>query len=282
MIETYLLESLLAVQKCGTLSAAAEQLHVAQPSVTRSMQKLESLFGVPLFERSKNRVALNAAGTLAAEYARRILDEEDRMLRHVRAYDRSLHALSVGACAPGPLISLAPVTSGLYADRTFSSSVADEKALLAGLQASDYSVIVLPHPVDSPELFCQYYRSEQLFLSVNCFHPAAAYKEISFAETDGQNFIMYAQVGFWDRIVREKMPRSKFYLQNDIEAVGELAKYSDLPSFATDITLEHMTSRQNDRLYIPFSDPEAAADYYLICRKEAYPTWKKLFQAACE
>lgn len=57
MIEIYLLEQLVAFDRCGTLSAAAEQLHLAQPSLSRSMQKLEGILGVPLFDRQKNRVS---------------------------------------------------------------------------------------------------------------------------------------------------------------------------------------------------------------------------------
>ena len=45
MIDTYLLEQLCAVWDCGTLSAASEKLHLTQPSLTRSMQKLEDLLG---------------------------------------------------------------------------------------------------------------------------------------------------------------------------------------------------------------------------------------------
>ena len=41
MIDTYLLEQLTAVYECGTLSAASEKLHLTQPTLTRSMQKLE-------------------------------------------------------------------------------------------------------------------------------------------------------------------------------------------------------------------------------------------------
>ena len=59
MIETYLLENLVAFGDYGTLSEAAEKLHVSQPSLTRSMQKLEDEIGVPLFERTKNRISLN-------------------------------------------------------------------------------------------------------------------------------------------------------------------------------------------------------------------------------
>ena len=41
MIEIYLLEQLEAFARCGTLSGAAEELHLSQPALTRSMKKLE-------------------------------------------------------------------------------------------------------------------------------------------------------------------------------------------------------------------------------------------------
>ena len=73
MIELSQLENLLAVEKYGTLSAAAEHIHLSQPALRRSMQKLEDELRVSLFDRQKNRVSLNATGQLAVEYARRVV-----------------------------------------------------------------------------------------------------------------------------------------------------------------------------------------------------------------
>ena len=46
MIEIYLLEQLNTFVSCGTLSEAAEKLHMTQPTLSRSMRKLED-FGFP-------------------------------------------------------------------------------------------------------------------------------------------------------------------------------------------------------------------------------------------
>jgi DNA-binding transcriptional LysR family regulator len=277
MIESYLLEQLAAFREYGTLSAAAEQLHLSQPSLSRSMRKLEELLGVSLFERRKNRIVLNQTGLLAAEQAKRILESEDDMIRQVRAFDRSLHTLTIGSCAPGPLMELLPQVTGLFSGMTISSVIETEERLMKGLSGSDYGMIILTHPWKSEEFDCREYRTEQLYLSVPPFHPAASYKKISFAEMDGQNFIMYAHVGFWDGVVREKMPHSKFFLQNDLDAVGELARYSDLPSFASDITQKNLTSRLNGRVNVPFSDTESQVTYYLICKTKERERWKRLF-----
>lgn len=266
MIEIYLLEHLQAFHDCGTLSAAADQLNISQPSLSRSMQKLESLLGVTLFERQKNKISLNETGRLAAAYAKRILEQESEMEQHVRAFAKSQHTLSIGSCAPGPLMVLLPQTANLFSDMTVTSSMDTEDNLIKGLGSDAYTLIILAGPLDDPAVYCRPYCREQLCLSVTPFHPAASCQKVSFADMDGQSFIMYAHVGIWEKIVRKKMPHAKFFKQEDLDAVGELARYSDLPSFSTDITLNIVSSRQNDRFNIPFSDPESLASFWLACR----------------
>ena len=67
MMELYLLEQLIAFSRQGTLSGAAEELHISQPALSQSMKKLEESLGVSLFERSKNKIALNENGIMAVQ-----------------------------------------------------------------------------------------------------------------------------------------------------------------------------------------------------------------------
>lgn len=67
MMELYLLEQLIAFSRQGTLSGAAEKLHISQPALSQSMKKLEESLGVSLFERSKNKIALNENGIMAVQ-----------------------------------------------------------------------------------------------------------------------------------------------------------------------------------------------------------------------
>jgi DNA-binding transcriptional LysR family regulator len=82
------LKHFLAVYENHGISAAAEQLRISQPALTKSIQKLETELGVPLFERRPGGVVPN-------RYA-------DMLARHVRLMDIEYrHAIAEIAAARG-------------------------------------------------------------------------------------------------------------------------------------------------------------------------------------
>lgn len=52
----------LTVVREGTISGAAEVLHVAQPSLSRQMKDLEEELGISLFERGNRKITLTEEG----------------------------------------------------------------------------------------------------------------------------------------------------------------------------------------------------------------------------
>src|SRR5262249_40585480 len=59
---------------------AAARCHVWQPSLSASLAQLEQALGVQLFERSRRKVLVTAAGREILERARRLLVEADDLL----------------------------------------------------------------------------------------------------------------------------------------------------------------------------------------------------------
>ncbi|MBQ7502509.1 LysR family transcriptional regulator [bacterium] len=275
MIDAYKLEQLAAFAKYGTLSKAAVVMHVSQPALSRSMQRLEEDLGVTLFERSKNRLALNENGLLAAEYAVRILALGDEMAERVRALDSGRHTLCFGADAPGPILHFTDALARRFPDKEIVSEQKERPALIADLKAGRYSFIVLFQPLKEKGLHCRRCLTERLLLSVRPSHPAARRESVSFADMDGASFLMFSQVGFWEGLVRRAMPQARFILQHDFADFEELVGASSLPSFASDLTLR-LQKDESERVYVPFSDPEATAVFYLVCRAADSARIKKL------
>jgi len=77
----------VAAVEHGSFSAAAEALHMAQPSLSEQIRRLEAELGVPLFARTGRRLELTEAGRLLQPQAERTLDaarEAQESVREVR------------------------------------------------------------------------------------------------------------------------------------------------------------------------------------------------------
>src|SRR3954462_15809029 len=69
------LQAVLAVAGQGSFVAAAAVLRISQPALTRTIQRVEDVLGVALFERSTRRVALTGAGREFVAVAERLLND---------------------------------------------------------------------------------------------------------------------------------------------------------------------------------------------------------------
>jgi DNA-binding transcriptional LysR family regulator len=74
-MESRNLETLLWVVRLGSISAAAEQLHLSQPAITRRIQELERDLQARLFERRGVGVAPTAVAQALVQNAERVLAE---------------------------------------------------------------------------------------------------------------------------------------------------------------------------------------------------------------
>ena len=262
VFEIYQLEQLLAFAECGTLSGAAERLHLSQPALSRSMQRLEAELQVPLFDRQKNKIEFNENGRMAAEYARQVMEKCLDMISRVQAFDRSQRTILVGACAPVPLWEIPPLLSDLYPDRTISSEIRKNDVLLQGLRDDVYQLIILPYPVEESGISCVKYGEEHLYFSLPPAHPLSGSKGLCMKDLNGETMLLRNRLGFWRELTDQKMPDTRFLEQEDV-AFEELVKSSALPSFTTDVALKRFGNPTN-RVNVPILDEEANVTYYCL------------------
>lgn len=278
MLELYLLEQLIAFSQRGTLSGAAEELHISQPALSQSMKKLEENLGVSLFERTKNRLILNENGILAVQLGETLLKQSREMEERLRLFDRSRRTISLGVCAPVPLWDLSPLLTRLYPQMTVSTEMKNsDEELISGLIKNAYQLIATHSPPDI-DLYGRPFRTERLFLSVPPEHPLAGRKELTPADIDGQNLLLYTDIGFWSGFCREKLPNAHFLMMNEWDAFGEVAGTGAFPSFVTDAHMERDGVPPN-RAVIPILDEQAEATYYCVCKAENKDKYRQIFNA---
>ena len=252
------LEYLMAVYKEGTVSRAAEAMHVSQPAVTRSLKRLEEEFGMTFFDRTKNRISLKEEGLAAVEYAGRVLREAERMRTGLADYKERMQVITIGSCAPAPLWGLYALTPGKKHRYLLTE---DAEVLVEGFRNREYHLLVLDFPMTGKDITTLPYLEEQLYLAVNRGDPFASRESMTFAEINGRDLLVLDGVGYWKEICNELLPDSTILYQ-DPETYQILQRVTTLPQFRTSITLQRYRSRE-DKIYIPISDPQATLHFYL-------------------
>ncbi len=87
----------LAIVETGSINAAAQRLHMAQPPLSRQMKQLEESLGLKLFERGKRSVTLTEAGQLLQNRAGQVLGLMENTVKEMKEIDSGARGiLSIG------------------------------------------------------------------------------------------------------------------------------------------------------------------------------------------
>lgn len=73
-----------AVARLASFRAAAEELHLTQPAISRQIRNLEDELGAPLFSRGTRHVELTSAGATLLRAVAPLLDRLDASVRQIR------------------------------------------------------------------------------------------------------------------------------------------------------------------------------------------------------
>ena len=269
MIELYVLNELSAFPKHGTLTAVAEKMNVSQPALSRSMKKLEDDLGVQLFERGKNRIVLNENGKIAAEYAQKVIEAEAAFEKKVIEYEQTHRIFNFASIAPMPISEFTPILSQQFMGMTIKSELKDnEKGLYKSLDSGNAKLIVTLTPPKNTEKYAAVKLfTENLFIVLPKNHRLAEKDKISLKELAGEKILIYSKLGFWYETTKRLIPNVEFFDQQELSALRQLAKLTELPSFVTNFTIQNVREMK-DKKAVAISDSEVNVTFWCVCLKK--------------
>ncbi len=280
MLEMYTIEQLAAFAEYGTFSKVAEVLHTSQPAISRSMRKLEDELGVNLFDRGKNRIALNSLGELAARQAQLVISAHDALVRTVQETDRRRRTFSLGSIAPAPVWELTPILSQLFMGMTVSSDLQEtEDVLLKGLDDGTYNLVVLLRPPKGTAYFSQPFFREHLSVLLPGGHRLASRKILHLRDLAGESILIHNKIGFWYSLCRKKIPNAVCLEQSELSALREIVKTVGLPSFTTNMSERDGIMLPRDKVVIPLADKEVDVQFYCVCKSDKAKEYAAVFSA---
>lgn len=219
-MEMHQLRYVVAVARTGNFSRAAEQCHVAQPSLSQQIQKLEDELGERLFDRLKREAKLTTHGEAFLRRAVKILEEVDAAKREAS----DAHSLLRGTLTIGVLPTIAPYllpeVLARFTEKLPGIQIVvqeDTTARLVKLVHAyeiDFALVSLPIPDE--RLAVKALFTEELRLALPPGHPLTRNRKITAADLAGERLIVMKEghclgdqvLGFCDR--RDLKPNISF------------------------------------------------------------------------
>lgn len=175
-----------AACRCGGVTAAAELLHLSQPTVSTAIRELEHEFGITLLDRKNRGFALTRAGQQLLAQTDTLLHHADALSAHMEQLARKTRPLRLG---------IPPMIGALLLPRLFREffSVHPEievaiteggrRELLRLLEENQLDLVFLPHdrPVENAYHTAAVARLETV-LVVNPAHPLAGQASVQIED----------------------------------------------------------------------------------------------------
>lgn len=186
------LRSFHAVATTESVTAAASQLNVSQPTLTTQIRQLEDEYSVELFVRSGGRMRLTDAGRELQQITRRIFaDEADA--RHFLTESRELRTGHLRMSAVGPFHATEMLVAfhARYPGIEISVSVGNSNVVLRNLLEFQADVAVLAYVENDERLWMSQYSEDAIVAFGRRDHPLFAPDRtgISLSELDGQPMV---------------------------------------------------------------------------------------------
>lgn len=204
-VDLRLLNTFVVLSQTGSVTAAAQILHVSQPALSRQLQQLERSVGVPLFIRERRQLVMTSAG-------RTFLTAAEQVLTDVQAARSLAASLATGglalvrAAAPPTTLTdvLAPFLATLNeADPLITVEEAHYAAAVDGLRGRyDLALLTSPAPRTFESLKVA---SLPVWAHVSPRHPLAQRDRVTLEELANHRLLVLDPTARSRRLIDEGM-----------------------------------------------------------------------------
>lgn len=257
-LEFQALEHFVVVARMKNFTRAAAELHLSQSALTRSIQRLEELFGQPLFERKPREVALTDLGALLLERATEILKlVEDTFSELSEAGRRGRIRLgAIPTIAPYFLPGLLGDFAGRFPDISVVVQEDTTESLIRRCSHGEIDLAILALPVEAKYLEVEPLFSEELLLVVPAGHPLEKLPVITADVVDRYPFVILNEAHCLSENIASFCRQQSIHPVT-IERTSQLATIQELVALDHGVSMVPEMARRIDlsdrRVYRSFS-----------------------------
>lgn len=193
-LDLRLVEYFVAVAEELHFGRAAERLHIAQPSLSQQIRRLEQQLGVTLLSRNSRNVHLTPAGNTFLREGHRALAQAQRAISATRAAGGELLTVGFYGSAGRALL---PAVLTAFHERQPTTQVSVREILLGSIDEilnGKVDVAFTRLLPDQTELEVETIATEPRLIALTKTHPLATHQALTFADLRDESFIVNPMV----------------------------------------------------------------------------------------
>lgn len=271
-----------AVARLGSFTRAAEELYLAQPTVSVQIKKLTETVGTPLFEQVGKKTHLTEAGRHLYDACQRIfhtLGEVEDELSDVRGLKSGRLRLAVSTTGKYFAPRLLGGFSHLHPGVEISLQTHNRSTLLDRLAANEDDLYIFASPPEGPDYVTQQILPNPIVAFAPAGHPLAGKKKIPFARFAEEPFLMRETGSGTRRIAHQLFERHGATPRVRMElSTNEAVKQAILAGLGVSILSRYtlgLDAEQHGLVELDVEGLPLERHWYFV-----YPTGKQLSVAA--
>jgi DNA-binding transcriptional LysR family regulator len=262
------------VARLEHMTKAAEQLQIAQPSLSKTIARLEEDLGVPLFDRKNRQLSLNTYGKLFLERVDRVFLELKEGKREIKELsERSENQITLAVSIPRVLPDLLSSFLRTNPDVRFQQVLESTSSMKQKLEKAEIDFSISSVPFDDSEIVWEPLMEEEIYLIVPPNHPLSKCEKIHLNEVKEESFISM-NTGFGFRNLTDEFCLEAGFVPNiafegdEPGVIGDLVRQGLGIAFVPEISWMHQTSPSPHKIKIV--DPQCHRTIGLGWSKRRY------------
>lgn len=197
-MELLQLQYFLTVARLEHMTKAAEELQIAQPSLSKTISRLEDDLGVPLFDRKNRQLRLNEFGKLFLNRVDRIFLELNEGKREIsEKAEQGQTQITLAVSIPRVLPELLSSFLKHYPDIKFQQVLESTSSMKSQLEKAEIDFCISSVPIEGKDIVWEPLMTEEIYLIVPPEHKLARKEKIFLHEVKNEPFIgMNSGFGF--------------------------------------------------------------------------------------
>jgi len=197
----------LAVAEYLNFSKAAQQLHIAQPPLSRQIRQLEDQLGVELFVRNKRHVQLTKAGHVFLEEARKLIVQAGHATeaaRHAQKGESGIVKIGIASGLGGFVGRTVAEHCRRYPAVNIECKDVFSTYQNENLRKGEIDVGFLRPPVDQVNLNCELLMEEEFVVVLPRLHRFAKRKFVRLKEVADEPLVIFDRnfsCGLYDKVL---------------------------------------------------------------------------------